>query len=526
MPALYVDHLQAFVENDPEQLLGRLAMRLAEEGFPSTTDNTFSWVQEIGELQAAFSQLIILEPLSESWRILLEYVLPVVGQRVDCVLLANDIIFVIEYKGGSSSSARSALRQAQDYALNLSDFHEASRNRTIVPIAVGAFRTPIPFQLNFALQGAAVGAAELPCLIVRSYADCAAKNPAINHNVWEHSRYFPVPGIIQAASAIFRNHDVKELAHSRAGADNLEITQKAVTSAVLDARHRGVKKLVVITGVPGAGKTLAGLNAVQRVIQELNLESEQAAFLSGNGPLVAVLQEALKRSMASGSRAAGRAVRARVREIHRFGRDTYKDNRPPADRLIVFDEAQRAWTAARNKKKFGLNISEPELLLEIMGRHAGWAVIVALVGGGQEIHGGEAGLAAWGDAIANNIAWEVVTSPEAVRGGPSVAGSRLFRGEYPEGANITTLPALHLSVSKRSYETEVTAGWVNAALDGRQEEAAALSNRGDLPIYLTRDLASARSWLRSGDSGASARRPRCELRGGAAQGRGRRGSDV
>ncbi len=501
MPALYVDHLQGFVESDAEQLLGRLTVRLAEEGFPSTTDNTFAWVQEIAELQAAFRRLIELMPRSENWRILLEYVLPVVGKRVDCLLLANDIIYVIEYKGGSSSSARAALRQAQDYALNLADFHEASRNRAIVPIAVGAFGAPILFQLNSTLQGAAVGAVDLPCAIVLSYTGCSAKSTAIDHEMWEHSRYFPVPGIIQAASAIFKNHDVKDLAHSRAGADNLEITQKAVTSAVLDARQRGAKKLVVITGVPGAGKTLAGLNAVQRVIQELNLESEQAAFLSGNGPLVAVLQEALKRSIASGDRRAGRALRARVREIHRFGRDTYKDNRPPADRLIVFDEAQRAWTAARNKKKFGLNISEPELLLEIMGRHTGWAVIVALVGGGQEIHGGEAGLAAWGDAIANNIAWEVVTSPEAVLGGPSVAGSRLFRGESPDGANITRVPALHLSVSKRSYETEVTAGWVNAALDGRPEEAAALANCGDLPIYLTRDLATARAWLRSNTQG-------------------------
>ncbi len=501
MPALYVDHLRGFVGNDAEQLLGRLTRRLAEEGFPSTTDNTFSWVQEIAELQAAFRHVIELLPQSANWRILLEYVLPVVGQRVDCILLANEIIFVIEYKGGSSSSARSALRQAQDYALNLADFHEASRNRTIVPIAVGTFRTPIPFQLSSPLQGAATAAAGLPLVIVRSFSDSGGVSTILDHEVWEHSRYFPVPGIIQAASAIFQNHDVKDLAHSRAGAENLEVTQKAVTSAVLDARQRGVKKLVVITGVPGAGKTLAGLNAVQRVIQELNLESEQAAFLSGNGPLVAVLQEALKRSMASGNKRAGRAVRARVREIHRFGRDTYRDNRPPADRLIVFDEAQRAWTATRNKKKFGLNISEPELLLEIMGRHAGWAVIVALVGGGQEIHGGEAGLAAWGDAIANNIAWEVVTSPEAVLGGPSVAGSRLFRGEYPEGGNITCVPALHLRVSKRSYETDVTAGWVNAVLDGRQEAAVALANGGDLPIYLTRDLATARSWLRSSTQG-------------------------
>lgn len=274
---------------------------LAEEGFPSTPDNTFSWVQEITELQAAFRHVIELAPQSDRWRILLEYVLPVVGQRVDCILLANDLIFVIEYEGGSSSSVRTALRQAQDYALNLADFHEASRHRKIIPIAVGAFKTSMPFDVSSAVQGTAVAPVGLADVIVRNYKDYGAKTSAIDPNMWEKSRYFPVPGIIQAASAIFKNHDVKNLAHSRAGIDNREITQEAVASAVLDARRRGVKKLIVITGVPGAGKTLAGLNAVQRLVLELNLENEQAAFLSGNGPLVAVLQEALKRSLGAGA---------------------------------------------------------------------------------------------------------------------------------------------------------------------------------------------------------------------------------
>ena len=134
------------------------------------------------------------------------------------------------------------------------------------------------------------------------------------------------------------------------------------------------------------------------------------------------------------------------------------------------------------------------MVLEIMGRHEGWAVIVALVGGGQEIHGGEAGLAAWGDAIAKHPEWEVITSPEAVLGGPSVAGSRLFREGFPEVARVERVAALHLAISKRSYETDVTAAWVNAILDGRAEEANTLATRG-LPIHVTRDIQVARSWL-------------------------------
>jgi len=494
MPALYIDRLRGFITINADQLLGKLTSGLAQEGFDTTTLTTFSWQQEIAELQEAFCCLIGQLPSAADWAILFEYVLPIVGQRVDCVLLADDMIFVIEYKGGSSANARAALQQAQEYALNLVDFHESSRRRTAIPIAVGDFKKSIALNIASEHQGAAVSASELPDTIVRSFAAWSGKSTFIEMIQWNNSRYFPVPTIIQAASAIYRDHDVKDLAHSRAGIDNLEATQTAVAASVRDSRLRGVKSLLVITGVPGAGKTLAGLNAVQLLAQELDPEIEQASLVSGNGPLVAVLQEALKRSIGSRKKGAGRSVRSRIREVHRFVRDSYEDTRAPADRLIVFDEAQRAWTAAKNFKKFGRDISEPEMVLDIMGRHEGWAVIVALVGGGQEIHGGEAGLAAWGDAIAKHPEWEVSTSPEAVLGGPSVAGSRLFRDAGSEAATVEREPAFHLAVSKRSYETDVTAAWVNAVLDGRAEEANKLA-ADRLPVHLTRDIQVARSWL-------------------------------
>jgi|SRR5712692_7066594 len=280
MPALYIARLGDFLDVNPEQLLGKLTGGLAKEGFDTTKLTTFSWQSEITELQEAFRQVPSLLPPSARWSILLEYVLPIVGQRVDCVLLADDMIYVIEYKGGSSASARAALQQAQEYALNLVDFHEESRGRTAIPIAVGAFKTSIPLDLRSEHQGAAVSPAEFPDTVVRSYRGWSARRTPIVASDWNNSRYFPVPTIIQAASAIYREHDVKDLAHSRAGVDNLETTQRAVAEAVRDARVRGVKKLIVITGVPGAGKTLAGLNAVQLLAQELDLEVEQASFLS------------------------------------------------------------------------------------------------------------------------------------------------------------------------------------------------------------------------------------------------------
>ncbi len=250
MPALYVAPLGKFVNINSEQLLGTLTSGLAKEGFDTNVLTTFSWQREIAELQTALRALLDLQPPTAQWSVLLEYILPIVGQRLDCVLLAEDMIFVIEYKGGNSTSARAALRQAQEYALNLIDFHEASRHRTAIPIAVGAFKSSIAMDFGCEHQGAAVSPVELPEILAQSHKTWSGRSTLIDVNEWNNSRYFPVPTIIQAASAIYRNHDVKDLAHSRAGTDNLETTQTAVAALVREARLRGSKKLVVITGVP------------------------------------------------------------------------------------------------------------------------------------------------------------------------------------------------------------------------------------------------------------------------------------
>lgn len=495
MSAFYVEHLIQFVRTNADEVIGRLTQGLADAGLGNTKENVHSWAKEIAELQSSLAGLVIASPESTEWHILLEYVIPVMRKRIDCVLLANDLIFVIEYKGGHSASAAAALRQAQEYALSLSDFHEESRDRVIVPIAVGSFKTQIGLNPDLLHEGAAMAPSSLVDAILSVHRFSGNQGSPLNPDGWNNSRYFPIPSIIEAASAIYDNHNVKDLSRFRAGKDDLDATENAIVRAVDDAIQRRVKKLLILTGVPGAGKTLAGLNAVHQIVQKLNLGLEQAAFLSGNGPLVKVLQEALKRSCGPRRRGAARAVGSRVGEVHRFIADSYQGIRPPANRLIVFDEAQRAWTAAKNDKKFKRNISEPEMVLEVMGRHEGWAVIVALVGGGQEIHSGEAGLAAWGDAIQKHLNWELITSPEALWGGASVAGARLFRDETLEVCKIEQEPRLHLHTPKRSYESEVTAAWVNAVLEGRKADAATLASRG-MPVTITRELSAARQWLR------------------------------
>ncbi len=239
MPAPYIDRIGDFVGVHPDRLLGRLTTGLAEERLDTNPDTAWSWTSEISQLQRAFKELLESLPAAAQWVVLLEYVLPGVGQRVDCVLLASDLIFVIEYKAGTTATARSALRQAQEYAMNLADFHEESRHRTAIPIALGTFKSPISLDLTSRQQGAAVGPEDLSKSILWSFKVWGGKGDPIDPLRWNASRYFPVPTIIQAASKVYAGHDVRELAHSRAGTDNLEATQRAIIALVAKAREEG-----------------------------------------------------------------------------------------------------------------------------------------------------------------------------------------------------------------------------------------------------------------------------------------------
>ena len=497
MSSFYIKNIKTFLEADEKTVLSDLAAGITSLNFELNEETLNSWKDVIAQLRPCLRSIISKNPGAADWSILLEYVIPMINQRIDCVLIADDLILVIEFKGGESTSGAQALRQAQEYALNLADFHEESRHRIIVPLALGSFKTLKPFDTANAGKGAIVTHEQLEETLKSAIKTWGNKATSIDPHRWDKSRYFPVPTIVDAASSIYANHDVKDLANSKSGIENLKETETCIVDAVNEARLSGSKKLIILTGVPGAGKTLAGLNAVQTVQAKLDASKEQASFLSGNSPLVEVLQEALKRDVRRSGKKNTRSIQSRIRNMHTFVNETYVDteNRPPAERLVVFDEAQRAWTATKNKKKFGRDISEPDMVLDIMARHQGWAVIIALVGGGQEIHGGEAGLAAWGDAIIKHPDWEVLTSPEALHGGPSVAGSRLFRSEVGIPLKIKESKDLHLAISKRSIESEVTAAWVNAALKGEVAKAAELSTKG-LSIWVTRDLASARKWLK------------------------------
>ncbi len=310
----------------------------------------------------------------------------------------------------------------------------------------------------------------------------------LDPNAWETAPYRPVPTIVDAATMLYSRHSVAEIATSRADVGNLTRTTEAIRAAIDQARSASRHEVVFVTGIPGAGKTLCGLQVVFGA-------NAGAAFLTGNLPLVHVMREALARD----ARDQGRNIRmarqeteSAIQPLIGFLRDNLERREPPHEHVIVFDEAQRAWDAAFGRRKFGHAESEAAMFLDIMHRHADWAVIVALVGGGQEINTGEAGLAAWGDALQTRAHWSVRAAPGVLTA--TDPRQRLF-SEAP--GTLTVSEALHLDVPIRSIRSAAAAPWVDAVLLGDATHARKLADDADgVPFLLTRSLARMRTELR------------------------------
>jgi hypothetical protein len=436
------------------------------------------------------------------------------GRRIDAVLLIGPIIFAIEFKVGEKTFDRSAVDQVWDYALDLKNFHEASHTASIVPILIA---TEGPESVPITLE-ADVDKVYRPISVnaegFRKVVDLALRNIAgsvLDDQQWSCAPYHPTPTIVEAARALYAQHSVEAIARFDAGAQNLHITSRRIEDLVDEAREKGRKLICFVTGVPGAGKTLVGLN-VATCRREVN-QPTHAVFLSGNGPLVAVLREALTRDEVSRRKRQGEKVRkgkvgesvkAFIQNVHHFRDDALIESGPPIEHVVIFDEAQRAWnlkqTASfmqRKKKRPGFSQSEPEFLISYMDRHKDWAVVICLVGGGQEINTGEAGIDAWLSAVNTAFPkWHMYIS------------SRLTDSEYAAGRALDSVrrrqdvhldDCLHLAVSMRSFRAENVSGFVKALLDCEKEKAreafAAVADR--YPIAVTRDLNRAKQWIRA-----------------------------
>lgn len=493
--AYYAASITSFLTEDPMTILGKLANQMT---FELEYQQKMAWEVQIQLLKRAL--------IGISGHVFFEFSIPRMGKRVDVILLASGIIFVLEFKIGETRYPLYALEQVMDYALDLKNFHETSHPLPVVPILIATDAEAAPYILEPYPDNVYKPLRVNKTTLASCLQACLQSIPHASVDVfrWQSGLYKPTPTIIEAAQALYRGHNVQEISRSDAGAINLSETSDAIDLIIEQAKQNHKKVICFITGVPGAGKTLAGLNIANRRLQVGS--DEHAVFLSGNGPLVIVLRAALvKDDISKGQKRkdAARKAETFIQNIHHFRDEYFSNQAAPLERVVIFDEAQRAWTKdmaanfmKRKRGQLNFGMSEPEFLISVMDRHEGWAVIICLVGGGQEINTGEAGLIEWFSALKKLFPlWQVYVSQQ-------ITDSEYLGQKKPSdllpSTQLHVEDRLHLAVSVRSYRSEKVSSFIKAILDCDLVTAQTLYTQiaHNYPIFLTRDLECARRWLR------------------------------
>ncbi len=507
MPAYYLDNLLNHYLTSTDQIVGNLTREYSKQHLDLKKQQTQTWIDTAEIFKMLFNDTKSKIPNIKDWGLLYEYKIPRRAKRIDVVLLSKNLIFILEVKNHQDSYNSVDIAQLEDYCLDLRDFHFECKDRIIIPILLCTNAPVIQNEISKSddfvqntLFANAINLSEIIQSTVNLFSD---KIDNISYEDWNNSRYSPTPTIIEMAQTLYAGQSVSEI--SRHGADNLTDTTNAVLDAIKQAQATNSKIICFITGIPGAGKTLAGLNIVHN--REFQVDGKElGVFLSGNSPLVKVLSEALARDFAKRKNEtkdeAKRRVKTFIYNVHEFIDDLYADKTKVSEsRVLIYDEAQRAWTKEQKKKKSNGEIteSEPEILFSIMNRLDGWGVIIALVGGGQEINTGEAGLREWGKSIEKKFSnWKVYISPELKYGDHSTGNITLFE-KAPANLSIVENEQLHLKISLRSYKAKDLSKWVALLLDGNSEEARILhaEKLKDYPIFITRNLDTAKDWLKN-----------------------------
>lgn len=447
-----------------------------------------------------------------------EFSIPRMGKRVDNILISKNFIFVIEFKVGDTHYTKDAQYQTIDYCLDLLNFHEGSHDKTIIPILVATKANNVANDIPSAirLDTCVLCNADNFENTLKNILESQTATQQINISDWENSTYKPTPTIIEAAQALYKGHNVQEISRSDSGAINLSRTAKVINNIIENAKTKKLKSICFLTGVPGAGKTLAGLNIANERLKAD--ESEHSVFLSGNGPLVDVLREALTRDSVETAKVYGeklkksdaeREAKAFIQNIHHFRDDNLKTEKAPIEKVVVFDEAQRAWQKEQVSKfmktKKGIDdfeMSEPEYLISVMNRHEDWCTIVCLIGGGQEINTGEAGVSEWIESLKQKYPdWNVYYSDKILSEKTTYLNNEQLLNWLKSNGNKET--DLHLAVSVRSFRSEKIALFVQHVLENEPEKANYVLNsiKNNYPIFLTRNLSIAKNWLKKNAKG-------------------------
>ncbi len=500
----YGASINEFLWSTPDSILGHLT---ANCDFILTPAQRDAWLAEIEILRSQLNGI--------SGLIFLEFNIPRMGRRIDAVLIIDQVVFTIEFKIGEKFIDRSGINQVWDYALDLKNFHEASHDAFIVPILVVTEASESPALAFHADADQVYHPVPAIASDLRHVLDSALQKivgSKLDPKAWADAPYHPTPTIVEAARTLYAQHSVEAIKCFDAGKQNLGMTSGRIQELAAEAQAKKQKTICFVTGVPGAGKTLVGLNLATR--RDNGSETTHAVFLSGNGPLVEVLRAALTRDELARRRNLGERVRkgrigesvkAFIQNVHHFRDDgLIQVATPPIEHVVIFDEAQRAWNLnktanfmLRRKKRHGFSQSEPEFLISYMDRHKDWAVIVCLVGGGQEIHTGEAGIGAWLEAVLKKFPdWQMHIS------------CRLTDSEYAAGKALEMVrgrartefdDCLHLAVSMRSFRAENVSSFVKSLLDCERDSARRAFNQisANYPIAVTRNLDCAKQWIRS-----------------------------
>ena len=500
--------------------------------FDLTVQQEQAWNEEIRILKDVMLRL-------QEGYIALEYSIPRMGKRIDAVLVIRSCVILLEFKVFETVYPKNAVDQVVDYALDLHNFHEASHAIYLFPFLVctNAFAHTNEISMEKGISS--------PILCCKNTLIEEILHIIYNYNhgviidpiQWINSLYKPTPTIIEAAQALYSGHDVREISYKESDDNDIAETTALIDKIIADSKKNHWKSICFVTGVPGAGKTLVGLNIANRRHHFQEGDEEHAVFLSGNEPLVTVLREALTRDQAEKKkkyctdckvRGLNRdcisckynitkegilsEIKSFIQMVHGFRDDSLLDGYPaPIDKIVIFDEAQRSWKKEklskfmRKKGLLNFDMSEPECLIEYMNRHKDWAVIICLVGGGQEIYDGEAGITEWFNAINEHFpSWKVFCS------------DRITDYEYVGNSSIEKLLSnteihkcrnLHLPVSMRSFRSEYVSDFAKAVVDGDDKKAAELyqkitqvdnvTNKMRYPILLTRNLQTAKEWVRN-----------------------------
>lgn len=504
--AYYSSLIKNFIDENPDSIYGKISGNYDLNKL--TIQQSNAWKKQIDILKNTISKF--------NGKVYFEFTIPRMGKRVDNILIIDNCIFILEFKIGSDLYDKYAKEQAFDYGLDLNNFHEGSHNQIIIPILIADKAASI----NNSLKKSFDGLHEVICAnsenlneVISNSLQYFQSHNKIDITFWEESIYKPTPTIIEAATALYKKHNVLEISRSDSGAENLSVTSNCISEIIDFSKQNKKKSICFITGVPGAGKTLAGLNIAN--LRSNYKEEEHAVFLSGNGPLVDVLREALARDKVKTAKENGEIlskenaksqVKSFIQNIHHFRDASLKDNKAPIEKVTIFDEAQRAWTKEKassfmktNKGNSDFNQSEPEFLIEVMNRHKDWCTIVCLIGGGQEINTGEAGLEEWIRPFEYNFKdWDIYYSSKILEDHNYIKDENAL--EILKNKEAEKKDELHLSVSLRSFRSAQLSSFIQEIINNdivKAKDIYLKFIKKDYPIRVTRDLEKARNWLKS-----------------------------